>query len=157
MRSSRVVRARLTANAVLVATVLGFDPSIFWHSGVWGAADEAVLNIVHKKSFKKYCGDQVAAYWDDAEGQQPQTYHCQASFWQVGKLFAKSCSYRARICKPFKEPTNRFPAWRAGTTGIGKLFAKSCSYRARNCKFCNEPRNRFPAWRAGTTGRQALC
>jgi hypothetical protein len=23
---------------------------------------------------------------------------------------------RARICKPFKEPRNRFSAWRAGTT-----------------------------------------
>ncbi len=29
-----------------------FDPSILRHSGIWGAADEAVLNIVHKK--KKY-------------------------------------------------------------------------------------------------------
>jgi hypothetical protein len=27
----------------------GFDPSILWHSGIWGAADEAVLNIVHKQ------------------------------------------------------------------------------------------------------------
>ncbi len=24
----------------------------------------------------------------------------------------------ARICKPFKEPRNRFPAWRAGTTTL---------------------------------------
>ncbi len=38
----------------------GFDPSIRWHSGIWGAADEAVLNIVQKnkkipakKIFKK--------------------------------------------------------------------------------------------------------
>ncbi len=27
----------------------GFDPSIRRHSGIWGAADEAVLNIVRKK------------------------------------------------------------------------------------------------------------
>jgi hypothetical protein len=27
----------------------GFDPSILRHSGIWGAADETVLNIVHKK------------------------------------------------------------------------------------------------------------
>jgi hypothetical protein len=27
----------------------GFDPSIRRHSGIWGAADEAVLNIVEKK------------------------------------------------------------------------------------------------------------
>jgi hypothetical protein len=26
----------------------GFDPSTLRHSGIWGAADEAVLNIVHK-------------------------------------------------------------------------------------------------------------
>ncbi len=34
---------RLTANAE-VATVLGSGPSILRHSGIWGAADEAVLN-----------------------------------------------------------------------------------------------------------------
>ncbi len=27
----------------------GFDPSVLRHSGIWGAADEVVLNIVHKK------------------------------------------------------------------------------------------------------------
>ncbi len=34
----------------------GFDPSILRHSGIWGALDEAVLNIVHKKrkKWKKY-------------------------------------------------------------------------------------------------------
>ncbi len=31
----------------------GFDPSILRHSGIWGAADEAVLNIVHKKKNPK--------------------------------------------------------------------------------------------------------
>jgi hypothetical protein len=25
---------------------------------------------------------------------------------------------RARICKPYKEPSNRFPAWRVGTTTL---------------------------------------
>ncbi len=30
----------------------GFDPSIRRHSGIWGAADEAVLNIVRKKREK---------------------------------------------------------------------------------------------------------
>jgi hypothetical protein len=28
----------------------GFDPSIRRHSGIWGAADEAVLNIVRRKT-----------------------------------------------------------------------------------------------------------
>jgi hypothetical protein len=30
-----------------------FDPSILRHSGMWGAADEAVLNPVHRKKFQK--------------------------------------------------------------------------------------------------------
>ncbi len=30
-----------------------FDPSILRHSGIWGAADDAVLNIVHKKEKSK--------------------------------------------------------------------------------------------------------
>jgi hypothetical protein len=41
---------RLTVNAE-VAT--GFEPSILLHSGIWGAADGAVLNTVHKK-YKKF-------------------------------------------------------------------------------------------------------
>ncbi len=40
----------------------GFDPCILRHSGIWGAADEAVLNKVHKKekfscSFWKWRGN----------------------------------------------------------------------------------------------------
>jgi hypothetical protein len=31
----------------------GFDPSILQHSGIWGAADEAVLNTVHRKKSQK--------------------------------------------------------------------------------------------------------
>jgi hypothetical protein len=30
---------------------------------------------------------------------------------------------RARICKPFKEPRNRFPAWRADTTTLFDVLA----------------------------------
>jgi hypothetical protein len=54
MRSSLVVRASdwqcTSCNGP------GFDPSIRRHSGIWGAADEAVLNIIRtkrKKSPKK--------------------------------------------------------------------------------------------------------
>jgi hypothetical protein len=39
---------RLIANAEVV-TVLGFDPSILRHSGIWGTADDAVLNTVHRR------------------------------------------------------------------------------------------------------------
>ncbi len=41
---------RLTANAV---NCPGFDPSILRHSGIWGAAVEAVSKIVHKKKNQK--------------------------------------------------------------------------------------------------------
>ncbi len=49
MRSSHVLK-RLTGN-VKVATVLGFDPSLLRHSGLWEAADSAVLNKVHEKAY----------------------------------------------------------------------------------------------------------
>ncbi len=48
MRSSRAVwlPKRLSRNSP------GFDHSIMRHSGIWGAADEAVLKKVHKKNPK---------------------------------------------------------------------------------------------------------
>ncbi len=55
MRSSLVVRA--SDCQCTSCNGPGFDPSIRRHSGIWGAADEAVLNIVwrkNKKSPKKY-------------------------------------------------------------------------------------------------------
>ncbi len=51
MRSNRLVRASdcqwRSRNSP------GFDPSILRHSGIWGAADEAVLNTVHREKNKK--------------------------------------------------------------------------------------------------------
>jgi hypothetical protein len=47
MRSSLVVRA--SDCQCTSCNSPGFDPSIRRHSGIWGAADEAVLNIVRKK------------------------------------------------------------------------------------------------------------
>ncbi len=55
MRSSLVVRA--SDCQCTSCNGPGFDPSIRRHSGIWGAADEAMLNIVRKKekkSPKKY-------------------------------------------------------------------------------------------------------
>ncbi len=43
---------RLAVNAK-VATVLGYDHSILRHSGIRGAADEAVLNNIHKNKKAK--------------------------------------------------------------------------------------------------------
>jgi hypothetical protein len=62
MRSSLVVRA--SDCQCTSCNGPGFDPSIRRHSGIWGAADEAVLNIVWRKNRKnppkkylkkKYC------------------------------------------------------------------------------------------------------
>ncbi len=47
MRPNRVVTASDSQCRSRVCP--GFDPSILRHSGIWGAADEAVLNILHKK------------------------------------------------------------------------------------------------------------
>ncbi len=51
MRSSRVVRT--SDNQCRSRNCTGFDPSILRHSGIWGAADEAVLNIAHKNKNQK--------------------------------------------------------------------------------------------------------
>ncbi len=53
MRSNLVVRA--SDCQCTSCNGPGFDPSIRWHSGIWGASDEAVLNTVRKKkSPEKY-------------------------------------------------------------------------------------------------------
>ncbi len=46
IRFSRVVRA--SDSQCRSRNCPGFDPSVLWHSGVWGAAHETVLNTVHK-------------------------------------------------------------------------------------------------------------
>ncbi len=51
MRSSLVVRA--SDCQCTSCNGPGFDPSIRRHSGIWGAADEAVLNIVRTKKKRK--------------------------------------------------------------------------------------------------------
>jgi hypothetical protein len=50
MRSSLVVRA--SDCQCTSCNCPGFDPIIRRHSGIWGAADEAVLNIVRRKNLK---------------------------------------------------------------------------------------------------------
>jgi hypothetical protein len=63
----------------------------------------------------------------------------------------------ARSCKPFKEPSNRFPARRAGTTTLFVLPARQGYIGWRNRLIG------IDSWRAGTTnrvivsGRQATC
>ncbi len=41
----------------------GFDPIILQHSGIWGAADEAVLNNVHKNKKSKKSLFYLFLYW----------------------------------------------------------------------------------------------
>ncbi len=57
MRCTRVARA--SDSQCRSRNCIGFDPSILRHSGIWGAADEAVLNKVHtfKKSKKNLFSD----------------------------------------------------------------------------------------------------
>ncbi len=52
MRSSLVVRASDCQCTKCCCNGPGFDPSIRRHSGIWGAADEAVLNTVRTKRKK---------------------------------------------------------------------------------------------------------
>ncbi len=42
---------------------------------------------------------------------------------------------RARICKPFKEPRNRFLAWRAGTTTLFDIPARQATFISKNLFF----------------------
>ncbi len=57
MRSSPVVRA--SDCQCTSCNGPGFDPSIRRHSGIWGAADEAVLNIVRTKKFFIWCWETI--------------------------------------------------------------------------------------------------
>ncbi len=64
MRSSLVVRASNCQCSSCNGP--GFDPSIRRHSGIWGAADEAVLKIVRKKNpppKKKYLKKNKILLW----------------------------------------------------------------------------------------------
>ncbi len=67
MRSSQVVTA--SDCQCISCNGPGFDPSIRRHSGIWGAADEAVLNIVRKKKNppKKYIYIKSSLFFRDAE------------------------------------------------------------------------------------------
>ncbi len=47
-------------------------------------------------------------------------------------------SSRARICRPFKESRNRFPAWRAGTTALFVVPARQAAWLVESI-----PLNRF--------------
>ncbi len=60
MRSSLVVRA--SDCQYTSCNGPGFDLSIRRHSGIWGAADEAVLNIVRTKR-KKFPPKKVMFFW----------------------------------------------------------------------------------------------
>ncbi len=88
MRTSLVVRA--SDCQCTSCNGPGFDPSIRRHSGIWGAADEAVLNIVwtkRKKSPQKIlrkkktfvtAGRHPASFSDCPWGQQQDGIHTQS-------------------------------------------------------------------------------
>ncbi len=80
MRFSRVVRA--SDSQYRSRNCPGFDPSMLRHSEIWGAADEIVLNTVHKKNppykkiFTLWLGHTpilqvvVVQYWEILEEQK---------------------------------------------------------------------------------------
>ncbi len=51
-------------------------------------------------------------------------HHFCSSYFIRGRTALKAQENRVRLCKPFKEPRNRFPAWRAGTTNLFALPAR---------------------------------
>ncbi len=59
-----------------------------------------------------------------------RTFTYRSTFlYELKNRFQGTNSARTRICKPFKEPRNRFPAWRAGTTaGTTTLFLVSARH-----------------------------
>ncbi len=64
-----------------------FDPSILRHSGIWGAADEAALNKVHKKSPCKIMQIQFTL--------KPRNLKYRTNFWVVELVKRK---YRNHTC-----------------------------------------------------------
>ncbi len=61
MRSSRVARA--SDSECHSRNCPGFNPSILRHSGIWGAADETLLNTVHKKiSLDSYKSERIMSW-----------------------------------------------------------------------------------------------
>jgi hypothetical protein len=67
---------------------------------------------------------------------------------------------RARICKPFKEPRNQFPAWRVGTTTLFVVPARYIGWRNLFHRFlgslnvykyglCSRPEQAVPSVKEG--------
>ncbi len=53
---------------------------------------------------------------------------CLVHRFRFDTLFIKENVPWARICKPFKEPRNQFPAWRAGTTTLFDVQTRQSPY-----------------------------
>ncbi len=121
MRSSLVVRA--SDCQCTSCNGPGFDLSIRRHSGIWGAADEAVLNIVRtkrKKSPKKYL----------FKGIQEATSYLKLAiviFWKFGVSFHKRQAF-ALIYFSQKERSGHFLCLkglysiRVGEKGVHVVF-----------------------------------
>ncbi len=75
MRSSRLLVRASDSKCRSRNNCLGFDPSILRHSGIWGAADEAVLNIVHwKKKSIKIPFKKLAISFGSGSGSKKQSF-----------------------------------------------------------------------------------
>ncbi len=105
MRFSRVVRA--SDCQCRSRNSPGFDPSILRHSGVWGAADEAVLNTVHWQKITLFRKSGPLAYVDSRR--------C-TSRW--GGWWARALSPSGRPRRPAASPTPAPPGCPARSSSI---------------------------------------
>ncbi len=103
MRSSLVVRA--SDCQCTSCNGPGFDPSIRRHSGIWGAADEAVLNIVwklekippppKKKGINNFCRSYFFVRWDYFTAQWLKCEKMPFHHWWA--VFSDPCGILIRI------------------------------------------------------------
>ncbi len=116
MRLSRVVRA--SGFQCQSRTSSGFDPSILRHSGIWGAADEAVLNNV--RPLKEKAKNIPFHYYTYNE-------------WVLAAR-TRPCAARTRLIGLIATPNGRAPAHRS--------FAASCSTPKTKWNLSNSGRPR---------------
>ncbi len=106
MRSSRVVRASDSQFRSRQCT--GFDLSILRHSGIWGAADEAVLNIVHKKKkIKPGTGMFLTSLWIRIRLFQTKTVRFR-TFYDVKIAFVRDWAQRRRLGFKLRRKTVKY-------------------------------------------------
>ncbi len=119
MRSSLVVRA--SDCQCTSCNGPGFDPSIRRHSGIWGAADETVLNIVRKKNPPKIWKIVLcfSCYWHVFS---PLLELFCFSFFYIFSVFFLGASF----LKPMLTDQSRIFAWTKSHFDIYSICLRFC-------------------------------